>query len=217
METSTWSDQELLNKLKVIKFGNALDKAMNVSYQEAFEILDKCAEDQSLCSFYLMELAKSPDVRNLTTESISKIKSEVNVGVSWDQKEGFKAKGNWTTNFEGNPKDLQKAQQEGVRYVEGVKSSVAKAISNISDLVPEVLSKSKNALITGAVTAGILAMPTAIISANAFIATNSPTYHQSLDNARHNFSCMEDFGSSDSNKSIEDRLVKLKKHKSAKF
>jgi len=82
METSTWSDQELLNKLKVIKFGNALDKAMNVSSQEAFEILDKCAEDQSLCSFYLMELAKSPDVRNLTTESISKIKSEVNVGVS---------------------------------------------------------------------------------------------------------------------------------------
>jgi hypothetical protein len=48
----------------VIQVGHALDNAVGVSPEQAFEILNKCAEDQSLCSYYISELAKSPDIRN---------------------------------------------------------------------------------------------------------------------------------------------------------
>jgi hypothetical protein len=97
----------------VVEVGKALDKAIGVSSEKAFEILDKCAKDQSLCSFYIEELAKSPDIRNLATDVISKIESDVDLKISYDRKKGIKTTMNINANLDNlSSKDLQKITEE---------------------------------------------------------------------------------------------------------
>jgi hypothetical protein len=148
------------------------------------------------CSFQFCKLG---------IESISKIKSEIKVGASWDPKEGLKIKGDWNITFEGDSKDLKKIQKEGVRPLERAKSSAAKAISTTSDLVPEMLSKSKKVCISGTV----IAVPVALITVNALEAANSSTYTQSLDDARRDLYLNENFDSFDSDKSTKEDTLAL--------
>ena len=77
LKTAAWPkskdvfpDIHIPDRSKVMEVGKALDKAVGVSPSEAFDILDKCAANPELCSFYLTELAKSPDARNHSTGRI---------------------------------------------------------------------------------------------------------------------------------------------------
>ena len=133
---------------------------------------------------------------------------KADVEFSWSQKEGFGVKANAQVPFEN--KDLR-------QVVTDVTSAKAKATKVATGASSEVLRQGKNALIHGSVRAGLFAVPAVLTYANASAALNSPTYPQSLDSARHNFSRIEDFSSFDSNESNEDRLAKLKLHKSSKF
>jgi len=208
VKTAAWPGYLVYNKVQVIEVGKALDKAAGISSKESFNILDKCTVNQELCSFYITELAKSPETRNLATDIYSTIKADAKVEVSWSQKEGFEVKADVQVPLEN--KDLRK----GIQVVTDAKAEVTKVVTDSS---AEVLKKGKNALIHGTGKAGLVAVPTALISANITAALNSPTYPQSLDSARRDFSRIEGLGSFDSNESTKDRLTKFKRHNSAKF
>ena len=86
-----------------------------------------------------------------------------------------------------------------------------------ADIASEVMKTGKKALMHGSVKTGLVVAPATIAYANLSAALNSPTYPQSLDSARHDFSKIEEFGSFDSNESNDVRRAKHERTKSCKF
>jgi nicotinate-nucleotide pyrophosphorylase len=81
-------------------------------------------------------------------DAFPKIKITFNVEVSWKSEEGWRIKvGNFNANFEDNLKDLQKAHRERLKYVKGVRSGIAKVVSDNSNFAQEFLLKGKDAVI----------------------------------------------------------------------
>jgi len=197
LKTAAWPDYLVCSKVQVNEVGKALEKAAGISSKEAFNILDKCSLNPELCSFYITELAKTPEARNLATDVYSIMKADAKVEVSWSQKEGFEIKA-----------DVQVPLEKGIQVLTDAKAEVTKVVTDSSS---EVLKKSKNALIHSSVKAGLLVVPAALIGANVAAALNSPMYPQSIDSARRDFSRIEEFGSFDSNGSNEDRLANSSK------
>jgi hypothetical protein len=74
IKTAAWSVYMVVEKIGLCEVGKALDKAVGISSAEAFKILDVCSATPHLCSFYVAELAKTPDSRNLATDAFSIIK-----------------------------------------------------------------------------------------------------------------------------------------------
>jgi hypothetical protein len=197
-----------IDKLKVKEVGKALDNTVGVSSSEAFDILDKCSANPEVCSFYITELAKSPDIRNLAQDVFSKMKGEIYAELSMSQKEGLEFKAGVKAPIE-NP-DL-------AQVLSDVTKAKAKFGKVVTDSSAEVLSKGKNALVYGTAKAGLIAVPATLALANVTAALNSQTYPESLDSAKHNMSQIEEFNSFDSNESASDRLNKFKRHNSSKF
>ena len=208
IKTAAWPEGDFIDQSKVMEVGKTLDNTEGVSPSAAFDILDKCAANPELCSFFLTELSKSPDARNQSQEVLSKIKGEIYAELSMSQKEGFDFKAGVKAPIE-NP-DL-------AQVLSDVSKAKAKFGKVVTDSSAEVLSKGKNAFVYGAGKATLIVVPTTIAVANVTAALNSPTYPESLDSARHNMSQIEEFNSFDSNESVSDRLNKFKRHNSSKF
>jgi len=188
-----------------------LEIAVGVPQSLAFKILDECAKNSTLCEFYVQELAKSSDTRNLALESTVTIKNQ------------FTGKFNYTppTGLLQNifsPDNLTELgnsteQNDWLSY-----------FKNIGDLTPQIevqstatcdnllsIQKGKDAFLKSKRVGSAVGLS---LTATANLLGNSSTLDASLDNARHNFSRIEEFGSFDSNESSQDRLVE---HQSAKF
>ena len=103
-----------------------------------------------------------------------------------------------------------------------VKSTVENVVETTvekttTDVLPEFLSKGKNAIIKGTVSAGMFIVPGTLITTNLAAGLNSSTYPQSLDNARCNYYSLENFGFFDPDESSNDRSKKFKLRYSSKF
>ena len=72
-----------LSKSAIEELGKLLDNAVGINTDIAYQILDKCAEDISLCNYYVLELAKSPDNRNLALNTFAHVKGEVKAKFSY--------------------------------------------------------------------------------------------------------------------------------------
>ena len=86
--TSLWPYKDLIHRLKVLEVGIALDKATGISQSQGFEVLNECLKDKNVCSYYVSEIAKSPDLRNLTTKVVADIKSSTEITLTYDPKTG---------------------------------------------------------------------------------------------------------------------------------
>ncbi len=207
IKTAAWPGHDFIAKLKVKDVGKALDNAVGVSSSEAFDILDKCSANPEVCSFYITELAKSPDIRNLAQDVFSKMKGEIYAELSMSQKKGLEFKA-------GVKAPIENPNLQVLSDVTQAKATFGKVVNDYS---AEILSKSKNTLVYGTAKAGLIAVPATLALANVTAALNSQTYPESLNSARHNMSQIEEFNSFDSNESASDRLNKFKRHNSSNF
>ena len=92
LKTSQWPSNLGSQKIEVCDVGKALDKATGIGPGNAYEILDKCGDNPDLCSFYIAEIAKNPDVRNLATDVYSRLKANATAEAGWSQKKRDRSK-----------------------------------------------------------------------------------------------------------------------------
>jgi len=100
IKTAAWPsdfksfDLKYVDKRQVCAVGKALDEVSGIHSDKAFSILDKCVENPSWCSFYLEELVKNPESRNLATNVYDRLKADANLELEYSLKDGFKIKAN---------------------------------------------------------------------------------------------------------------------------
>jgi hypothetical protein len=78
-ELKATSLEEKKEKGALIEVGLALDKATGVSKADKLQILEDCKGNCDLCSFYVTELVKDPDYRNLAFNKFTTVKTSVNL------------------------------------------------------------------------------------------------------------------------------------------
>ena len=76
------ASQQLIGAL-----GASLDAASGAHAAMAYAILDRCAEDISLCDFYMVELGKAPEARrNFTLDTIVNVKTKFSGKLTYNVK-----------------------------------------------------------------------------------------------------------------------------------
>jgi hypothetical protein len=205
---------EETSKIALEEVADMLEIAVGVLQSLVFKILDECAKNPILCESYVQELAKSRDTRNLALESTVTIKNQFTGKLNYTPPTGLLQNIFSPDNLTelGNSTE----QNDWLSY-----------FKNIGDLTSQIevqstatcdtqlsIQKGKDAFLKSKRVGSAVGLSLTALSATANLLGNSSTLDASLDNARHNFSRIEEFGSFDSNESSQDRLVE---HQSAKF
>ena len=197
-----------INKDKdVQQVGRYLDQVSGVSHTDSCEILDRCVKDHSLCSFYIGELAKTPETRNLSLYAFSQITAELEVSAT--QKEGVGAKVNLKAPI--NTSAISNLAEERVAEISNLAEARVADCEKAADHTAAAIKQGAKALISRTKKAGMLAVPPSLIVGNVAAALNSETYPASLDVARHNMSGIEECNSFDSYESVSKRTSKFNK------
>ena len=193
---------------RIQELGKVLDNVKGISSEDCYKILDKCAANPDLCSFYIQELAKSPDKRDLALHAVAKMQGFFNMKFELNSDKIAKR-----SNSMGSLRDTIESKSFLSDLADMSKFEVESGFSTSVD-TKVLVSEGKASIAKSSKTVAKVALPIIFTAAAATALGNSKTLEASFNRAGNNLCSIEELGSYDSNdkSTVSLPLPKLKKN-----